>query len=135
MEVNETEIPKVKERKDLNPKEPIKSKTVEQLDPFFQEAMDQPVVNVEKRAVMRDGRIPKMQKNLEKERKEAALRQAKQEGWLREKAKQEEEKKRAERAKKPMKIRAGAYGAGLAVDKTIIHESGNKDSKRNHIFF
>ena len=88
---------------------------------------------------MRDGRVPKMQKNLEKQRKEAAYRQAKQEGWLADQAKlkqkEKEERQRAERAKRPMKIRAGAYGPGMGGNKAVIHEAGKQSKEREHIFF
>ena len=73
--IDEIGVPKVKVRKDPDAKIFGKGKSVEQLDPFFQEAIeDDEVTNVEKRAVMRDGRVPKMQKNLEKAQKEAAHR-------------------------------------------------------------
>lgn len=63
-------VPKVKKViKDVDAKIFNKGKSVEQIDPFFQEATEMAQeTNVEKRAVMRDGRVPKMQKNIEKER-------------------------------------------------------------------
>ena len=65
----------MKVRKDPDAKIFGKGKSVEQLDPFFQEAKEEDeATNVEKRAVMRDGRVPKMQKNVEKAEKEAAYR-------------------------------------------------------------
>ena len=54
------------------------------MDPFFEEAKDETKAEVEKRPVMRDGRIPMLQKNVEKAQKEAARRQAIQEGWIKE---------------------------------------------------
>lgn len=48
------------------------------------------------------------------------MRQAKKEGWIREQEKQKEKEKREERAKKPLKIRASAYGAGM--DQTVVKE-------------
>ena len=73
-----------------------KDKDVAQLDPFFVEAQDEEAVAktksgaFEKRAVMRDGRVPKFQKTIAKEQEKEIERQAKREGWLQQ---QEDEKR------------------------------------------
>ena len=52
---------------------------------------------------MRDGRVPKLQKNFDKLQQERLDRQRKAEGWL-------EEQARKERFAKPLKIKASSYG-------------------------
>ena len=82
---DEADVPKIKKvRKDHDEKVFGKNKSVEQLDPFFLEAAEDDEAQIEKRPVMRDGRVPKMEKNLEKARQEAAYKQAKREGWIKE---------------------------------------------------
>ena len=74
-----------------------KGKDVDQLDPFFVEASktdDQNDEEVEKRAVMRDGRVPKFKKNLEKMQQRAMLAQQKREGWLQVKEEKREKKEK-----------------------------------------
>ena len=61
------DIPTVKKvKRDQDAKIFGKTVSVEQLDPFFEEAQADETIGVEKRAVMRDGRIPMLQKNVER---------------------------------------------------------------------
>ena len=130
---DDMDVPKMKKvRKDHDEKVFGKSKSVEQLDPFFQEMKEDDESKIEKRAVMRDGRVPKMEKNMEKARQDAAHKQAKKEGWIKEQEVKHEEKRLAERAKKPLKIRASAYGA--STDQTVVKEK-DKQADRVHMFF
>ena len=70
-----------------------KDKAVEAIDPFFVEAAvaeDKTTNKVhEKREVMRDGRVPKFQKNVEKQEQRQIEAQTRREGWI---AKKEEKK-------------------------------------------
>ena len=91
-----------------------KDKSVSQLDPFFvEEANAQEHVQVEKRAVMRDGRVPKFQKNMEKLEQKRIEQQAIREGWLQKKEEERQEAARKVRNAKPLKINAGSYGTGI----------------------
>ena len=77
---------------DLDKKVFGKDRDVEKLDPFFttEEAENAPQ-EVEIRPVMRDGRVPKFQKNIEKIRQKEIERQRRAEGWYEEQQKAKEE--------------------------------------------
>ena len=84
-EAMEADVPTMRKvKRDQDSKIFGKSVSVVQLDPFFEEAKDETKAEIEKRPVMRDGRVPMLQKNVEKAQKEAARRQAIQEGWIKE---------------------------------------------------
>lgn len=59
----------------------IFQKDVEKIDPFFQEAEEVEVDVGEKRAVLRDGRVPKLEKNYKRQQNE---QKAMAEGWFKE---------------------------------------------------
>lgn len=100
-----------------------KDKDVTQLDPFFVEAEGAPVTvtpaaihkaQIEKREVMRDGRVPKFQHNMEKIAVKRAEAQARREGWEQKKEEVRVEKMIEARTHRPMKINSAAYGTGFA---------------------
>ena len=68
---------------------------------------------------MRDGRVPKFQKNLEKIQEKKVLAQAKREGWIQQKEEQKKEEERQARQHKPLKINSAAFGAGFTQQKAI----------------
>ena len=97
---------------------------VEGLDPFFVEAgagedEAKPIVQAagEKREVMRDGRVPKFQRNLAKMQERAIVAQTKREGWEQKKEDEKKEKERVKRQFKPMKFNAASFGTGIAQSK------------------
>jgi hypothetical protein len=58
-------------------------KPVDKIDPFFmdQSSDDEKPMQAELRAVLRDGRVPKLTKNFEKLQQEKIERQRRREGW------------------------------------------------------
>lgn len=87
---------------------------------------------VEKRAVMRDGRIPKFQKNIEKMRQREIEMQARREGWL---VEEQERKRKEQLAKKPLKIRAAAYGAGVDARVMASTDKNSVTAKKLNVKF
>lgn len=96
---------------------------IQKLDAFFQSddsETEQNEVHVEKRAVLRDGRVPKLAKNYEKLQQKKIEQQRRAEGWHEDEQKRlEEEKREASKIKftttstidkKPLKIKASSYG-------------------------
>lgn len=79
---------------------------------------------MEKRQVMRDGRVPMMQKNLLKRQQKQVELQRRQEGWLQEKEAQREELARQARAARPMKIKASSYMNERSSNATVIQGKG-----------
>ena len=78
LELNEDACP------DLDKKVFGKDRDVEKLDPFFTTEENAPNEEVEIRPVMRDGRVPKFQKNIEKIRQKEIEKQRRAEGWYEE---------------------------------------------------
>lgn len=58
-----------------------KNKEVNKVDNFFKQTDDDVKNDVEKRIVQRDGKIPKLKKNLEKIEQQKAFERSKKEGW------------------------------------------------------
>ena len=97
----------------------------DKIDTFFVADEVVPPV-VEKRAVLRDGRIPMMQKNLEKLQQREIEKQRRHEGWLQEQEAKKEEEARLARAAKPLKIKASSYmNERTVTDKVVVHGSVN----------
>ena len=68
---------------------------------------------------MRDGRVPKFKKNLEKMEKKAIEAQTRREGWLKVQEDKKKEKERQARQQRPLKINAASFGTGVAKSKAI----------------
>ena len=99
-----------------------KDKDVTQLDPFFVSADVEIVAkekDVERREVMRDGRVPKFQHNVEKQQVKRDEAQARREGWEQKKEEERVEVERVKRTHRPMKINSAAYGTGLTQQKAV----------------
>ena len=91
-------------------------KEVQELDPFFVNAGEGERVDKphEKREVMRDGRVPKFQKNVEKMEQRQIEAQTRREGWI---AKKEEKIREVQKEKaqyRPLKFNAATFGTGQA---------------------
>lgn len=82
---------------------------------------------------MRDGRVPKFKKNLEKMQERAIEAQKKREGWHIEQEKKQREVERQKQsvrdAARPLKINAAAFGTGIAQNKAKGAAPG---AKSNH---
>ena len=91
------------------PASKAKEQKMEIVDNFFVETEQDNQVEVEKRAVMRDGRVPMMQKNLVKKEQREIEQQRKKEGWVLEQEAIKIEEARQLRAQRPMKIKASSY--------------------------
>lgn len=86
-------------------------------DAFF--ASDSDDVVVEKRPVMRDGRVPKLAKNYEKIYREKIERQRIQEGWYEDVAPVEQKiafREESTIKQKPLKIKASSFGKDVAAE-------------------
>ena len=66
---------------------------------------------------MRDGRVPKFQKNLIKMQQRQVEQQARREGWIKQKEEKRQEKEREQRQKKPLKFNAASFGTGFSQQK------------------
>ncbi len=86
-------------------------------DAFF--ASDSDDVIVEKRPVMRDGRVPKLAKNFEKIQKEKIEKQRIKEGWYDDPELVEPKvvfREESTIQKKPLKIKASSFGRDIAAE-------------------
>ena len=90
------------------------------VDPFFQIVENSE--NIEKRVVDRDGKIPKLMKNIEKEKLERERKE-------KDRAEKQIEKEWGLRKNRPLKINANAYRADKQAGSKIV-----SSSKPNHQF-
>ena len=96
-------------------------KPVDKIDPFFQEQSsdEESEQEVERRAVLRDGRVPKLAKNFEKLQQEKIERQRRREGWYDDPV-PEPVKPFVSTIEKPLKIKANKRDYNVSTTKTPV---------------
>lgn len=106
-------------------------------DAFFASDSESVHEAVERRPVMRDGRVPKMAKNFEKIQQEKIEKQRRAEGWYDDPIPEEvPQPKVAYRdqsslAQKPLKIKASSYGKDMTAQNARNMETAQPAGKMN----